>query len=298
MTSLIEEYKITEKREGAYVSYLLNDDEAFSQVGFKVMKSQELDSFLKCACVKFNGKIKLIYAVEKLQNLPAALAAAPPHGAWVILSKVIEGILKVRNNGFLGYENLDISAEHIYLDEKTSEPNFIYLPLVSGMIENAYAKFDQEFKANMKEAVRASGALVYEQKKEIIDLLGAGNGSLDDINREIAQHIHGIPSDLGLEGGNELRLVSMDRRIPLSFAITKNKFTIGRRKENDAVVDFSNKISRQHCSVVKMDGRFGIVDANSTFGTWVNSTKCMPGKVYEIKPGDRVRLPDIIFEVQ
>jgi len=64
--------------------------------------------------------------------------------------------------------------------------------------------------------------------------------------------------------------------------------TIGRSSENDIAIN-DPKVSRHHCQIVQFDnGTFGIVDFDSTNGTFVNGQR-VHGQV-ALKQGDRVQV--------
>ena len=64
--------------------------------------------------------------------------------------------------------------------------------------------------------------------------------------------------------------------------------TIGRSSENDITVNNPN-VSRHHCQIVQFDnGTHGIVDFDSTNGTFVNGQRVY-GQV-SLKWGDRVHI--------
>lgn len=53
--------KLTEIRETEDTAYLLENNEIFYDIGYKVMQNQENANLLKCHRLKYNGKIKLVY---------------------------------------------------------------------------------------------------------------------------------------------------------------------------------------------------------------------------------------------
>lgn len=53
--------KLTEIQETEDTAYLLENNEIFYDIGYKVMQNQENVNLLKCHRLKYNGKIKLVY---------------------------------------------------------------------------------------------------------------------------------------------------------------------------------------------------------------------------------------------
>ena len=78
------------------------------------------------------------------------------------------------------------------------------------------------------------------------------------------------------------------------FELGRKSITIGRGI--DANVMIADKLaSRIHCGVSYKDGNYFIRDCDSRNGTFVNDSLI---KVCRIKPGDRIRVGDMVFSVE
>lgn len=75
-----------------------------------------------------------------------------------------------------------------------------------------------------------------------------------------------------------LTLVSMDMARPYTFAVTKNKYKIGRKDTNDAVIKDIGSVSREHCMIVRKGNEYYVEDVGSTYGTIVDGVECIPGQ--------------------
>ncbi|MCP4141531.1 MAG: DUF3662 domain-containing protein [Chloroflexi bacterium] len=73
------------------------------------------------------------------------------------------------------------------------------------------------------------------------------------------------------------------------FPLTKSVIDIGRRMENDLVID-DPRVSRDHAQLRVKNGRFVIFDLNSTGGTYVNSQRSHQSVLY---PGDVISLAGV-----
>ena len=73
------------------------------------------------------------------------------------------------------------------------------------------------------------------------------------------------------------------------FPLNKSVINIGRRMENDLVVD-DPRVSRDHAQLRVSNGRFVIFDLNSTGGTYVNSQRSHQSVLY---PGDVISLAGV-----
>ena len=100
----------------------------------------------------------------------------------------------------------------------------------------------------------------------------------------------------GSENQRKLLLKSRDQRFPVRFLVEKESFWLGRREDNDGVVNMSKKIGRRHCRLVREQNHFYVVDEGSANGTYVNGRKVGSEKV-ELHDRDVLRLPDIEFSV-
>ena len=297
----IHEDAIAVKKEGSYISCVLTNDDMFSQVGYRVIKAQNNDLFIKSAKVRHNGKIKLIYAIGGFQSLSELISESSILKIWNSLFKVSDGIIQIRNNGFLSCENLLITFDAIFFNSDTMTPHFIYLPLVCGDVESANHDLDIIFRTQLQSVIENNTQISIQDKKEIIEKLCKGIFTMEEIRTIAFSHAgisHEMPTDMNKKKKNVISLISQDPQVPLHFIINKNYFTIGRRKDNDGVVDISKQISRFHCSVKLINGKFGIIDENSLYGTELNHKKCVPGRFYELQDGDIIQLPAISFKVQ
>lgn len=75
-------------------------------------------------------------------------------------------------------------------------------------------------------------------------------------------------------------------------------FTIGKNKE---VVQYhidSRVISRRHLQITKDNNRYVLTDLHSTNGTWINGSKLVPGKAYDICDGDILQIADVSYRVE
>ena len=77
------------------------------------------------------------------------------------------------------------------------------------------------------------------------------------------------------------------------YPLTRNVITIGRRLENNLVID-DPRVSRLHAQLRAINGRYVIFDLNSSGGTYLNGRKTTQAIVY---PGDVISLAgvDLIY---
>lgn len=75
------------------------------------------------------------------------------------------------------------------------------------------------------------------------------------------------------------------------FKMATDAFTIGRGKTCDFVIE-SNRVSREHCRILREGPDFTLEDLNSSNGTFVQpgGEKLAPGKKVKLKDGDEFKL--------
>lgn len=98
-----------------------------------------------------------------------------------------------------------------------------------------------------------------------------------------------------------MKLVSMNPAFPMEFEITGDVFHIGRKQQsNNAVVPAQlQRVSREHCTIIKEKDSYYVVDRKSSFGTVVDGEVCRPGEKSKVLHNNSVvELPDIAFRVE
>src|SRR5688500_18580947 len=79
-----------------------------------------------------------------------------------------------------------------------------------------------------------------------------------------------------------------------SLDFDKNEITIGRVQGNDVVLPNGN-ISKRHSRIVLKDGKFIIIDMQSTNGTYVNGKKITTPQV--VKSTDKIYIGDFTLQL-
>lgn len=297
MTESLENKGILEKKSGEGYGYQLKDEELFSQLGYKVLLSQKVSGLLKAAKVCYNGRIQLMYFSKDYKTCRTILSGLPFDSILMVCSRILETIIRVKEHGFLFCENIDISMDHILFDPKTYEAYLIYLPLVSGN-EMEKAQFDMELRHTLLQIVKMNAMAASKSELQMIQML---NDSRVEIEKILEFTLPFVESSV--RGRNikrpGLRLVSMNPNLQLTFIVDKPRFTIGRRKDNDGVLDFWEKISRLHCSIAydRDTSSYLIEDEGSSLGTMLNGKLLVPHVPQALGSGDVVALPGIKLKV-
>lgn len=128
--------------------------------------------------------------------------------------------------------------------------------------------------------------------KPVVEVKADGTVALEAVrvetvqieNHTLAAPGPGLAIPEGVEQLDAFLIVNGRRHIPLD----KPRLTIGRRMDNDIVVD-SLAVSRKHAQVRWRYGRFVLYDAGSRAGLRVNG---QPAHEWVLRPGDVITLVD------
>lgn len=96
-----------------------------------------------------------------------------------------------------------------------------------------------------------------------------------------------------------IAIVREDALESVNIPITKENFLIGKSVQMaDGVISFNKAISRIHCRIIYIDGRYFIKDEKSVNGTFVNNRRVHVDGQVPIKTGDIIRLANSDFQVK
>lgn len=295
-----EDKGLQKRLESGNWTYLLAEEDKYSKSGYKSVQMQLKDCMLNCAMVRFNGQLKFIYFTEGYKSLTELLSTMHPNKLWYVLSKIVESFVKVKKFGFLSCENIDVSPQNIYINPKTFEPYLIYVPLNTEEDTNSQMNFIASVRRSLNNALKdSSNPLMAEQKNQLLEVFNNHGHDLEDLLSGMRRQTGGMDGEVPkIEKSTMLQVISMEKKVPIQYLMKKDRITIGRKKDNDIVINITTNISRSHCSIHMIDGRYFAKDEGSTHGTYVNNTPCVKGKMVELKNGDYLRLPGIQFLIR
>lgn len=298
MYEFLEDKGLQKKLESGNWTYLLEEEDKYSKSGYKSVQMQLKDCMLKCAIVRFNGQLKFIYFTEGYKSLTELLSTIHPNKLWHVLSKIVESFIKVKKFGFLSCENIDVSPHNIYINPKTFEPYLIYVPLNTEEDANSQMNFIASVRISLNKALKDSNnPLMAEQQNQVLEIFSDYGHSLEELLRGMQKRTDG--REISKAGKSTvLQLISMEPKAPIQYTMQQDKITIGRKKDNDIVISVNTNISRTHCSISMINGRYFAKDEGSTHGTYVNHAPCVKDKMAELKNGDYLRLPGIQFLIR
>ena len=133
------------RKDERFLSYLLNDNNDFFEVGYKVLKSESNRSFIDCFSVKFNGKIKLMYDISSYKSCEEILLLETREKVIKVIINILRVADKVKDNGFIEFSGIENSIEKFFIDMNNLEVKLVYLPVTL-----AYVMTEDEFIRKIK----------------------------------------------------------------------------------------------------------------------------------------------------
>ncbi len=292
--SILEKY-VSKERKGKNWTYVLEREDVFSEIGYKFAHSKFQEGFLKCTKIRYNGRTKLIYFPGNNISLNMVLCNKSLSQVKSTLYQVFLTISNMKKNAFLRCENFVVDTEQIYVDPETFKVNLIYIPIVQDDYEDMEQETEQLLIQNIISAIRASDNMMLLSGESILDILLNSKGDLEKILPKLMQS----QAERGREIIAEkiLTLKCKEEGIPLQFEIKETPFTIGRRGDNNGILNFSNKVSRLHCKIIKKGSKYYVIDEESKMGTFLNGEYCVPQREYCLENGDELAVAGIKFVV-
>ncbi|HHX36701.1 MAG TPA: FHA domain-containing protein [Clostridiaceae bacterium] len=334
MSELIKSGAVADVTRGGNIAYLLSDNDLFLLTGYKVIKNQHQRGFVNCAKVMHNGQIKMVYFTETHKSLLNLIPSFDGDAFLSVLINLLNGVIGIRNNGFLLCQNLDLTFDRIFVDSRTLAVSLIYLPLKQAVVE--LSSFENELRTNLIKLITGTPSLGETDANYLCADLSNGSLSLDELLRRFrerrtnrmgtaaapsqgdtvttagsagsrGEHVSPQP---GVFRGNSarptasnaqpvLRFASLNAPLPINFNVNKPEFVIGSNVNVvDGPITFNKAISRVHCKFEYVDQSYYLVDLGSANGTFINKLRIPPSQRHPVKNGDVVRLANSDFMIQ
>lgn len=178
---------IKENRESTYINYILENEDIFFNVGYKVLQNHENNGFVRCAKILHNGKIKLVYDISKFKDLETLIHTISTDSLIKVISKLLRVIIDVKENGFIEYKHINANLNTIFVDTNNLNIKLIYIPV---NIENGKNEkiFLDELRTNILDSINASSHSGLAINKLRLGL-NNNNNNLQDILNDINSNI-------------------------------------------------------------------------------------------------------------
>lgn len=305
MNILVENGLLSEVECGNNFSYVLNDSMLFSNTDYRILQSNDNGPFIKCMKMKLNGKMQFFYLTAGLKSFGSMVSQMDPDTFVSIIGNVIYSISKVKTNGFLKIENLDLQMDHIFVDVVTRDVFLLYLPLTKGIYSDGSIA-ENDFRAEIMKMILGISTLSSPKTMQLFSNLQNAALPIEKIcdstqafrqnekqDAESVQHKQVIKKQT-------MKLISINTSEPIVLLVNKDNYVIGRSKNHaDGIVkDGRNMVGRAHCKIIKKDNEFWVKDLESSNGTYINKQKIVAEQKQKIKNGDILKLAYIEFKVQ
>ena len=302
MSGLYEDDVLKEMKYGNDFAYFIKDETVFLPTEYKILQNQTDGLFIKCMKLRYNGKIQIYYLTSSFRSLKNMMEFIDAENTIVMIKNLLEDIIKVKRNGFLSCQNIDSSAEHIFVDPATYKISLVYVPIRRSAFRDVHA-FENELRTTLVKILQNTPMTSSRKSKQLESDLMNGMFSVEDLytkltaaSDETSQQNRGN----GRVGfyNTKLKLIAVNSPVLFEISITKDEFVLGKKQELvDGVIPFNKMISRTHCKIIRQGDRYAVADLKSANGTYLNGIRLQAEHFSPIKNGDVIRLANSDFRV-
>lgn len=280
-------------------------------------------------------KDSVIYTCPANINLTDRLKkAVSKYDFFFMIEQIVIMVEDVYNNG-LNVNSVRFNMDDVYINEMTKEMYFIYFPIVGGQesadivgfIENIIYTMtpvineDTNYISRFMYYVRsfhgfngnAIEKYISREERAVVNVLKnkAVTMQQQTMQQQIMQQVMQGSMDgttVLSDDGISVQQIQQMQPVNYHFAsltrqvtgekieLGKPSFVLGKNPEKSdyAVADNTN-ISRVHAVITMRNGRYYVMDQNSTNGTFINGRIIKAGQETEILPGDCLMLANEEF---
>ena len=255
---------------------------------------------------------------------------------FFMMEQIVIMVQDVYNNG-LNVNSVRFNMDDVYINEMTKEMYFIYFPIVGGQesadivgfIENIIYTMtpvineDTNYISRFMYYVRsfhgfngnAIEKYISREERAVVNVLKNTAVTMQQtMQQQIMQQVMQGSMDgttVLSDDGISVQQIQQVQPVNYHFAsltrqvtgekieLGKPSFVLGKNPEKSdyAVADNTN-ISRVHAVITTRNGRYYVMDQNSTNGTFINDQKIAPMSQVPIGKGSVLRFADCTFNVE
>ena len=279
-------------------------------------------------------KDSVIYTCPANINLTDRLKKAiSKYDFFFMIEQIVIMVEDVYNNG-LNVNSVRFNMDDVYINEMTKEMYFIYFPIVGGQesadivgfIENIIYTMtpvineDTNYISRFMYYVRsfhgfngnAIEKYISREERAVVNVLKNKAVTMQQtMQQQIMQQVMQGSMDgttVLSEDGISVQQIQQMQPVNYHFAsltrqvtgekieLGKPSFVLGKNPEkSDYAVAGNTNISRVHAVITTRNGRYYVMDQNSTNGTFINGRIIKAGQETEILPGDCLMLANEEF---
>ena len=279
-------------------------------------------------------KDSVIYTCPANINLTDRLKKAiSKYDFFFMMEQIVIMVEDVYNNG-LNVNSVRFNMDDVYINEMTKEMYFIYFPIVGGQesadivgfIENIIYTMtpvineDTNYISRFMYYVRsfhgfngnAIEKYISREERAVVNVLKNKAVTMQQTMQQqiMQQAMQGSMDGTTVLSDDSISIQQMQQMQPVNYhfasltrqvtgekiELGKPSFVLGKNPEKSdyAVADNTN-ISRVHAVITTRNGRYYVMDQNSTNGTFINGRIIKAGQETEILPGDCLMLANEEF---
>ena len=279
-------------------------------------------------------KDSVIYTCPANINLTDRLKKAiSKYDFFFMMEQIVIMVEDVYNNG-LNVNSVRFNMDDVYINEMTKEMYFIYFPIVGGQesadivgfIENIIYTMtpvineDTNYISRFMYYVRsfhgfngnAIEKYISREERAVVNVLKNKAVTMQQtMQQQIMQQVMQGSMDgttVLSDDGISVQQIQQMQPVNYHFAsltrqvtgekieLGKPSFVLGKNPEkSDYAVAGNTNISRVHAVITMRNGRYYVMDQNSTNGTFINGRIIKAGQETEILPGDCLMLANEEF---
>ena len=279
-------------------------------------------------------KDSVIYTCPANINLTDRLKKAiSKYDFFFMIEQIVIMVEDVYNNG-LNINSVRFNMDDVYINEMTKEMYFIYFPIVGGQesadivgfIENIIYTMtpvineDTNYISRFMYYVRsfhgfngnAIEKYISREERAVVNVLKNKAVTMQQtMQQQIMQQVMQGSMDgttVLSDDGISVQQIQQMQPVNYHFAsltrqvtgekieLGKPSFVLGKNPEkSDYAVAGNTNISRVHAVITMRNGRYYVMDQNSTNGTFINGRIIKAGQETEILPGDCLMLANEEF---
>lgn len=279
-------------------------------------------------------KDSVIYTCPANINLTDRLKKAiSKYDFFFMIEQIVIMVEDVYNNG-LNVNSVRFNMDDVYINEMTKEMYFIYFPIVGGQesadivgfIENIIYTMtpvineDTNYISRFMYYVRsfhgfngnAIEKYISREERAVVNVLKNKEVTMQQTmqQRIMQQVMQGSMDGTTVLSDDSISIQQMQQMQPVNYhfasltrqvtgekiELGKPSFVLGKNPEkSDYAVAGNTNISRIHAVITTRNGRYYVMDQNSTNGTFINGRIIKAGQETEILPGDCLMLANEEF---
>ena len=279
-------------------------------------------------------KDSVIYTCPANINLTDRLKKAiSKYDFFFMIEQIVIMVEDVYNNG-LNVNSVRFNMDDVYINEMTKEMYFIYFPIVGGQesadivgfIENIIYTMtpvineDTNYISRFMYYVRsfhgfngnAIEKYISREERAVVNVLKNKAVTMQQtMQQQIMQQVmQGSVDGTTVLSDDGISVQQIQQMQPVNYhfasltrqvtgekiELGKPSFVLGKNPEkSDYAVAGNTNISRVHAVITTRNGRYYVMDQNSTNGTFINGRIIKAGQETEILPGDCLMLANEEF---